>query len=74
MKQQHEELLKDVLPTNGDTKRVLFYDPVEKKRVDLALFLIPEDDEIVIAGDEGEIYLLSELELIDDEILKNYGK
>lgn len=44
---------------------VLFFDNIDKKRVDLDVFYEPSDDKIYIAGDEGEIYEFKELDLID---------
>lgn len=70
MKHEHLEQLKSFMSTVIGTKRVLFYDSVESKRVDLAIQFSRNDDSITIL-DEGCSYDLKDLELIDLEILNS---
>ena len=51
---------------------VLCYDTIDKKRVDIPFCYEITYDDVIITGDEGEIYEMSELELIEDKIL-NFG-
>ena len=59
--------LKEYLKTQpSNLKRgVLFFDTIDKKRVDLTIFYEPSVDKIFISGDESEIYDLEELNLLD---------
>jgi len=76
MTPEHLELLTDFLKKkgtmDGTNVRVLFYDPIDQKRVDLPLWFEPALNEVCIGGDEGEMYELSEVELIDTIVL--YGE
>jgi len=67
MKAEDTEKLKEYLKKqpNNFKHGVLFFDNIDKKRVDLDVFYEPSEDKCFIAGDEGEIYDFKELDLID---------
>ena len=67
MTTEHTEKLKDYLKKqpNNFKHGVLFFDTIDKKRVDLTIFYEPSVDKIFISGDESEIYDLEELNLLD---------
>ena len=70
MTNEHLKLLTEFLAEKGKNRNILFYDNIDDKRVDLNMWYEESDNEIYIAGDEGELYELHELDLIDDAVLK----
>lgn len=67
MTTEHTGKLKEFLKKqpNNFKHGILFFDNIDKKRVDLDVFYEPSEDKVFIAGDEGEIYEFKELDLID---------
>lgn len=64
---EQEIKLKEYLKTqpNNFKHGILFFDTIDKKRIDLDVFYEPSEDKVFIAGDEGEIYEFKELDLIE---------
>ena len=68
-----KKLLAGYLKAKGDNTLVLFDDMIDRKLVHLSVWYEKSDGNVYIAGDEGEIYKLDELQLADDSV-KNFGK
>ena len=69
MTKENKEKLAKFLKEQGAYTMVLFYDQVDDRRIDLDVWYEKSDGNIYIAGDEGEMYEFSELELIDERVL-----
>jgi hypothetical protein len=61
---EHEDLIKKYLVNFPMGTRILFFDTIDNKRIDLDIWHEKTDGNIYISGDESEIYEFSELELI----------
>jgi len=70
MTKENENKLAKFLKMQGTNTIVLFYDQVDDRRIDLDVWYEKSDGNVYIAGDEGEMYEFSELEIIDERVLK----
>jgi hypothetical protein len=73
MTKENENKLAKFLKANADKNNmawinVLCYDQVDDKRLDVEM--VYDKGEIFIGGDQGEMYEFSELEIIDERVLK----
>jgi len=66
---ENKEKLVKFLKEEGDNRMVLFYDQVDDRRIDLSVWYEESENDVYIAGDEGQMYEFSELELIDERVL-----
>jgi hypothetical protein len=69
MTNENKEKLAKFLKEQGTNTMVLFYDQVDDRRIDLSVWYEESENDVYIAGDEGEMYEFSELELIDERVL-----
>ena len=70
MKPKNTEKLTKFLKEQATNTSVLFYDNIDKRRIDLRVWYEKSNGNIYISGDESELYEFSELELIDECVLK----
>ena len=73
MTKENENKLAKFLKANADKNNmawinVLCHDQVDDKRLDIEM--VYDQGKIFIGGDQGEIYEFSELEIIDERVLK----
>ena len=69
MTKENKEKLAKFLREQETNTTVLFFDQVDDRRIDLDVWYEKSDGNIYIAGDEGEMYEFSELELIDERVI-----
>lgn len=69
MEAHHKELIKKYLENHPTGTKILFYDNVDGKRVDIGIWHEKSDNEIYMYGDESQIYDFDELDLIDEVVL-----
>ena len=68
------ELIIAYVKAKNKNVKILFYDKIEQKRVDIELMYDENSFGLAIGGDDSQIYDLNdELELIDTEVL-NFKK
>lgn len=69
MEAKHKQFIKNYLKNHPTGTKILFFDNIDNKRVDIGIWHEKSDDEIYMYGDESQIYDFSELELIDEAVL-----